>query len=219
MRELMGTEQTISSLEVAELMEKEHGKLLRDIRRYSQQLDEAKFGFIDFWKESIYIDERNRNKPCYMITKKGCEFIAHKTTGAKGTVFTARYINRFHEMEQEIAKKKSKPIEQKQPEFRPPVPLKRRNESTWYEEYKLELIDLIKWFQCSRQELYHDILEYVGIKYDLEKANTLYAVYNGHKPQYAMDIIEYFPELRERASKYVRVMHATMKDKKERHSG
>lgn len=34
------------------------------------------------------------------LQKKGCEFIAHKMTGQKGTEFTARYINRFHEMEE-----------------------------------------------------------------------------------------------------------------------
>lgn len=32
----------------------------------------------------------------------GCEFIAHKLTGVKGTEFTAKYINRFHEMEDTI---------------------------------------------------------------------------------------------------------------------
>lgn len=37
-----------------------------------------------------------------MVTKKGCEFIAHKLTGQKGTEFTAKFINRFHEMEQEL---------------------------------------------------------------------------------------------------------------------
>ncbi len=35
-------------------------------------------------------------------TKKGCEFIAHKLTGIKGTEFTAKYINRFHDMEDVI---------------------------------------------------------------------------------------------------------------------
>ena len=39
---------------------------------------------------------------CYQVTKKGCEFIAHKLTGVKGTEFTAKYINRFHEMEDAI---------------------------------------------------------------------------------------------------------------------
>lgn len=41
--------------------------------------------------------------PCYRITKKGCEFIAHKLTGTKGTEFTARYINKFHQMETTLA--------------------------------------------------------------------------------------------------------------------
>ena len=35
-------------------------------------------------------------------TKKGCEFVAHKLTGTKGTEFTARYINRFHDMEEAL---------------------------------------------------------------------------------------------------------------------
>lgn len=92
-------EQTLDSREVAEMIGKEHHKLLRDIRRYIQQLGESKIGFTDFFRESIYQTEQNKEMPCYRITKKGCEFIAHKLTGTKGTAFTARYINRFHEME------------------------------------------------------------------------------------------------------------------------
>ena len=37
-----------------------------------------------------------------MVTKKGCEFIAHKLTGVKGAEFTAKYIDRFHQMEETI---------------------------------------------------------------------------------------------------------------------
>ena len=91
---------SITSLEVAEMVGKEHGKLLRDIRTYISQLGEAKIGFTDFFKESTYITEQNKTLPCFLVTKKGCEFIAHKLTGQKGTEFTARYINRFHEMEE-----------------------------------------------------------------------------------------------------------------------
>lgn len=92
-------EQTLDSREVAEMVDKEHSKLLRDIHRYEKQFIEAKIGFNDFFKEAEYKDSIGRTLPCYRITKKGCEFIAHKLTGAKGTAFTARYINRFHEME------------------------------------------------------------------------------------------------------------------------
>lgn len=95
-------EQTISSIEVAEMVGKEHSKLLRDIRNYITQLAETKIGLGDFFTGSTYKDANNQSRPCFNVTKKGCEFIAHKLTGTKGTEFTARYINRFHEMENVI---------------------------------------------------------------------------------------------------------------------
>lgn len=102
-------EQTLDSREVAEMVEKDHNKLLRDIRRYVEQLGEAKIGHTEFFRESTYHSEQNKEIPCYCITKKGCEFIAHKLTGIKGTVFTARYINRFHEMQDLISRKEKEP--------------------------------------------------------------------------------------------------------------
>lgn len=95
-------EYTLTSIEVAEMVNKNHCDLLRDIRCYIANLNESRIAFIDFFSESTYVDSRKREKPCYNITKKGCEFIAHKMTGVKGTAFTARYINRFHEMEQQL---------------------------------------------------------------------------------------------------------------------
>lgn len=92
----------IDSREVAEMVGKEHSKLLRDIRSYTEQLGQANFGQSDFFTESTYINSQNKKMPCYQVTKKGCEFIAHKLTGVKGTEFTAKYINRFHEMEDAI---------------------------------------------------------------------------------------------------------------------
>ncbi len=89
-------------------------KLLRDIRNYIEQLDESKIGHTDFFSGSEYTDSQNRRKPCFDVTKKGCEFIAHKLTGQKGTEFTARYINRFHDMEEKIATRKLSAIEQLQ---------------------------------------------------------------------------------------------------------
>ena len=93
-------QRTITSLEVADMVGKDHSKLLRDIRNYTEQLAEAKIGSGDFFEESAYKDANNQSRPCYLVTKKGCEFIAHKLTGVKGTEFTAKYINRFHEMEE-----------------------------------------------------------------------------------------------------------------------
>lgn len=100
--ETMNTVQTIDSREVALMVEKEHKDLLRDIRRYEEQLGESNLAPSDFFVEDTYKSSQNKTMPCYLVTRKGCEFIANKLTGAKGTAFTAKYINRFHEMEQTI---------------------------------------------------------------------------------------------------------------------
>ena len=104
-------EQTLDSREVAEMVEKQHKDLMRDIKRYIKQMHQANsdcggernLAPTEFFRESTYQTAQNKQLPCYRITKKGCEFIAHKLTGTKGTAFTARYINRFHEMQQIIS--------------------------------------------------------------------------------------------------------------------
>lgn len=95
-------EQTLSSLEVAQMIRKQHKNLLADIRGYAEELNELKIQPVDFFQEDTYIDRKGEVRPCYKITKKGCEFVAHKLIGLKGTEFTAKYINRFHDMEEII---------------------------------------------------------------------------------------------------------------------
>ena len=92
----------IDSREVAEMVGKEHKNIIRDIRGYLGEFSQLNFEPSDFFVESTYKNERGKEYPCYLVTKKGCEFIAHKLTGIKGTEFTAKYINRFHEMEEKI---------------------------------------------------------------------------------------------------------------------
>lgn len=98
-------EQTIGSSEVAEMIGKAHSNLVRDIRRYEKQFNQCNIAPVDFFHESTYTDKKGEIRSCYRITKKGCEFIAHKLTGTKGTIFTAQYINRFHEMENSLKRK------------------------------------------------------------------------------------------------------------------
>lgn len=94
--------QVLTSIEVAQMVGKEHKYLMRDIRNYSTEMTGAEISPVEFWIESTYSDSKGQIRPCYSVTKKGCEFIAHKLSGKKGTEFTARYINRFHEMENEL---------------------------------------------------------------------------------------------------------------------
>ena len=103
--------QTVSSREVAEMMEKRHDHLLRDIEKHTailEKVSEPNFGVADLWILSSYLDAQGKERKEYQVTKKGCEFIAHKTTGEKGDLFTIRYMNKFEEMEQYI-KEQNKP--------------------------------------------------------------------------------------------------------------
>jgi len=95
-------EMTIDSREVAKMVGKDHSHLLRDIKGYIEILGKSNFGLADFFIENTYIDLQGKRRNCYKVTKKGCEMIAHKLTGEKGVLFTATYIERFHDMEQSI---------------------------------------------------------------------------------------------------------------------
>ncbi|MCR4889335.1 MAG: Rha family transcriptional regulator [Ruminococcus sp.] len=94
--------ETIDSRLVAEATGKDHAHLMRDIANYRNYLGESKIGFSDFFIESTYRTSQNKEMPCYLCTRKGCEMIANKMTGAKGVTFTAMYINAFHKMEEHI---------------------------------------------------------------------------------------------------------------------
>lgn len=89
----------LTSMEVAKMTGKAHKNLIRDIRNYVKELGELKIEPSNFFIESTFQSERNQTLSCFKITKEGCEFIAHKLTGLKGTEFTAKYINKFHQME------------------------------------------------------------------------------------------------------------------------
>lgn len=92
-------EKTITSLEVAEMVGKQHKEVLRDIRRIAEQLAERKSALSELFLESTYEDSTGRELPCYLLTKKGCELFSTRMTGAKGTQFALAYIERFNEME------------------------------------------------------------------------------------------------------------------------
>lgn len=96
---------TITTLEVAEMMEVEHYKLIRklegskDRKGYIDILTEAQMGVSDYFILSSYKDVSGKENKCYQVTKLGCDFLANKSTGEKGVIFTARYVKRFYEME------------------------------------------------------------------------------------------------------------------------
>lgn len=92
----------IDSRNVAEMVEKDHKNLLRDIRGYINIMEKGgrlKVEPSDFFVESTYKNAQNKDMPCYLISKLGAEMIANKLIGEKGVLFTAFYVQKFNAME------------------------------------------------------------------------------------------------------------------------
>lgn len=95
-------QKVMDSRDVAKMIGKTHAHLVRDIDRYISDLNQnPKLDFDRFFIESSYQAGTGKNYKCYLLTKKGCEFVANKLTGRKGTIFTATYVSLFNEYEAE----------------------------------------------------------------------------------------------------------------------
>lgn len=121
--------QYVDSRLIAEWIDKNHKDLLRDIRNYITHLEQLQsksternfepYEISMYFVESSYQNPSNKMPlPCYLVTQKGCEMIANKMIGVKGTKFTALYINEFHRMKEALQsedKPTTHPTDQKQP--------------------------------------------------------------------------------------------------------
>lgn len=101
--EVLGQVKTISSREVAEMMDVRHGDLLEKIDKINKDFGSGKIRCQKYWIEGTF-ENRGKQYREYQVTKLGCEFLAHKTTGKKGNLFTARYMDKFEEMKVEVTR-------------------------------------------------------------------------------------------------------------------
>ncbi|MBB6622065.1 Rha family transcriptional regulator [Clostridium gasigenes] len=101
----------VDSREVAEMVQKEHKHLLRDIDGYITVLSGSpKLDCENFFVSDTF-ENRGKQYPCYLLTRKGCDMVANKMTGEKGVLFTAEYVTQFEKMENRI----KQPVEQLSP--------------------------------------------------------------------------------------------------------
>lgn len=92
------------SRDVAEMIGKQHNNLLRDIDGYVSILNQnSDLSSDQFFIESSYEAGTGKSYKHYLLTKIGCDMVANKMTGEKGVLFTATYVTRFNEMEQQLS--------------------------------------------------------------------------------------------------------------------
>ena len=92
----------VDSRQVAEMIGKPHNDLMKSIRTYCEYLGQGDFSQSDFFIPSVYTNSQNKEQPCYLLTKKGCDMVANKMTGEKGVLFTAAYVTAFEAMRKHI---------------------------------------------------------------------------------------------------------------------
>lgn len=88
----------VDSLFVAEFFEKDHNKVLRDIRELdcSDEFRLSNFG------QSYYINSQGKKQPCCCMTRDGFVFLVMGYRGKKAAYFKELYIKQFNEMERVI---------------------------------------------------------------------------------------------------------------------
>ena len=95
--------QTLTSNEVAEMVDRRHDQVVRDINNIVSHLGDHK-SVESYFIPSTYTNSQNKVYPNFLLTKKGCELFATRMTGEKGTQFAVKYIERFNDMEAHIKK-------------------------------------------------------------------------------------------------------------------
>ena len=85
----------VTSLDIAETFEKDHSKVLRDIRELECSKDFRLSNFVQY----SYVKLQGKKMPMYYMTRDGFTLVAMGYTGEKAMKFKEGYIRQFNEME------------------------------------------------------------------------------------------------------------------------
>ena len=90
----------VSSRDIARVFEKEHRRVLQDIRTIAE--NDLVWGLHNF-VQSYYTNEQNKSQPEYLITRDGFTLLVMGYTGERAMRFKKAYIAAFNEMESRFA--------------------------------------------------------------------------------------------------------------------
>lgn len=90
-----------TSHNIADVFEKRHSDVLRDIRSVLDNLPDKEFGERNFALSS-YVTEQNKENPEYLLTRDGTMLLVMGYNGAKALELKTAYIKCFNEMEQRL---------------------------------------------------------------------------------------------------------------------
>jgi Rha family phage regulatory protein len=91
-----------TSLKVAEVFEKEHKNVLRDIKELIQEIDDQEDVGQLIFEPSSYINLQGKSQPMYLMNKDAFTMLVMGYNGKKATSFKMKYIQAFNKMESHI---------------------------------------------------------------------------------------------------------------------
>ncbi|WP_227396804.1 Rha family transcriptional regulator [Jeotgalibacillus aurantiacus] len=100
------------SLIISQAFNKRHDRVLQDIRTLGCSDEFRLHNFV----ESSYMNNQNKEMPCFVMTKKGFTLLAMGYTGPEAMKFKEKYIDQFDRMEESIRTEGavSKPLSDRQ---------------------------------------------------------------------------------------------------------
>lgn len=208
-------EQTITTLEIAEMMGMRHDRVLRKLEgqdvkgKHTEGIIEIlthhNLGASDYFIPSTYKDESGKENKCYKVTKLGCDFLANKFNGEKGIVFTARYVKRFADMEKAIKKPQAALPKNDDPFADCYISKKQLDaeQGRWFRKNNWKLKIIMERFGWTRKFLYHKILVELSDIYDLELEERFYVLRFGYRPEYKLDLLDGSKSLARLATGYI----------------
>lgn len=93
----------VSTLDIAKHFDKQHSKILRDIRNLECSNEFSLSNFV----LSNYMT-RGKQYPCYLMTRDGFAFLVMGFTGKKAAEWKEKYIKAYNLMEKSLLKQKDK---------------------------------------------------------------------------------------------------------------
>lgn len=130
--EILNDEVVTTSRQVAEVFNKDHSKVLRDIRELMKAINEDKPNLDSPEKfiEDTYINGQNKQQPMYIMNRDAFTLLVMGYTTKNALKFKRMYIQAFNQMEAELKKQ----VELTTPSYQIEDPIKRAER--WIEEEK-----------------------------------------------------------------------------------
>ena len=102
LKELDNKGVVICSSDLSNILGKQHTNLVSEIRRYKSKFERIPhLCFDDMFIEDIYVDSMNNTRPCYLITKKGYNYIINKMIKFREGYSRKYLLDMFEEAEQD----------------------------------------------------------------------------------------------------------------------